>query len=394
MPPTTQSPTAQTIDNTRCRLRSAMPVAERWAYFDHAAVAPVSEPAADAMRRWLEEATCEGDTCWPRWSKALRTTRTAAAQLIGADEDEIALVPNTTAGINLVAEGFDWRPGDNVVTLADEFPSNLYPWMNLADRGVETRRLSTDQGVVDLQQLAALCDDRTRIVSVSWIAYASGCRRDLAAIAQVAHSCGALFFVDAIQGIGAFPLDVNAMGIDFLAADGHKWQLGPEGAGIAYLRREHLPRLRPLGLGWQSVIHEHDFGRIELRLKENASRYEGGSHNMAGFLALGASLQLLNSLGIDNVAAAILDFTDRACVALEPLGAEILSPRDSVLSPRDPGQSSGIVAFDLPGRDAMELCKHCLARGVVLSCRGGHLRISPHAYNNGQDLQRLVDALK
>ena len=379
-------PTSQVIDETRDRLRAAMPITERWAYFDHAAVAPISIPVGEAIRRWLDEASLQGDTCWPRWSQGLRTTRSTAARLIGAEVEEIALVPNTTAGINLVAEGLDWQPGDNVVTLADEFPSNLYPWMNLEGRGVETRQLDTERGMVDLNRLAELCDERTRLVPVSWIAYATGCRRDLAAISQIAHDRGALFFVDAIQGMGAFPIDVKAAGVDFLAADGHKWQLGPEGAGIAYLRRDLLPRLRPFGVGWHSVVHAHDFTHIELKLKETAARYEGGSHNMAGFLALGASLELLDSLGIENIAAAVLDITNQACAALEQLGARIVSPRGE-------GQASGIVTFDLPGRDLAELRKMCLARGVVLSCRGGYLRISPHAYNNAEDIQRLVDAL-
>jgi selenocysteine lyase/cysteine desulfurase len=381
------SPTSSTIADTRDQLRQAMPITRQWAYFDHAAVAPISQPAALALRRWLEEATHQGDTAWPRWAQALSAARRSAAHAIGAHEDEIALVPNTTTGINLVAGGVDWQPGDNVVILADEFPSNAYPWLNLAQHGVETRRLPTDQGMVDLQQLADLCDGRTRIVSVSWIAYASGCRRDLSAISRLTHDRGALLLVDAIQGIGAFPLDVNRIDIDFLAADGHKWQLGPEGAGFAYIRRVHLTGLRPHGVGWHSVVHASDFSHIELKLKESAARYEGGSHNMAGFLAWGASLDLLNRLGIENIAAAILDFTDKACAALEQAGAEILSPRK-------PEKKSGIVTFDLPGRDMVALRRQCLKQNVVLSCRGGHLRISPHAYNNAEDLQRLLAALK
>ena len=382
MPQTTAS-----IADTRQQLRAAMPITEQWAYFDHAAVAPVSQPAVLAMRQWLEEASCAGDTAWPRWAQGLAAARQSAACLIGAHEDEIVLIPSTTTGINLVAEGIDWQPGDNVVILADEFPSNAYPWINLAQQGVETRRLATDWGVVDMCQLADLCDQRTRIVSVSWIAFASGCQRDLAAIGQLTHDHGALLFVDAIQGIGAFPLDVQQMKIDFLAADGHKWQLGPEGAGLAYIRREHLNKLRPHGVGWHSVVHASDFSHIELKLKESAARFEGGSHNMAGFIAWGASLDLLIQLGIENIAAAILDFTDQACAALQQVGAEILSPRD-------PEKKSGIVTFDLLGRDAMSLRKQCLDQGVVLSCRGGHLRISPHAYNNEEDLQRLLSALQ
>ena len=218
--------------------------------------------------------------------------------MIGAHPEEIALVGNTTAGISLVAEGIDWRPGDNVVTLADEFPSNVYPWFNLASRGVETRRVPTDvSGRLDIDQLAEACDERTRVVTVSWIGFATGYRHDVKRIASIAHEQGALMFLDAIQGLGVFPLDVNEMGIDFLAADGHKWMLGPEGAGIAYIRREHLEKLRPIGVGWHSVMPGQDYTHIELNLRPTAARYEGGSQNNAGMLAFGASLELLTGFG-------------------------------------------------------------------------------------------------
>jgi len=375
------------IAQTRARLREAMPVARKWAYFDHAAVAPISEPAAAALRTWAEEAVEQGDTCWPSWAAQLKQTRSDAARLIGAESDQIALLPNTTCGINLVAEGLDWRAGDNVVTLDDEFPSNLYPWMHLADRGVETRRVATSDGRVDLDQLADHCDERTRVVSVSWIGYANGCRRDLDAISQIAHRHEALFFVDAIQGLGVFPLDISKTPIDCLAADGHKWMLGPEGAGVAYLRPACLARLRPTGVGWNSVVHAGDFSRIELNLKTSAARYEGGSHNMAGFIALGASLNLLLELGIEQVAETILEFTDQAQQRLVELGAVIRSPWELE-------QRSGIVSFEMRGQDPKQLQRHCLEQGVALQCRAGRLRISPHAYNDEQDLSRLVDALR
>lgn len=383
---------ATTIEAVRRRLRAQMPVAQRWAYFDHAAVAPLTRPAADVLKAWADQASAEGDTRWPEWADGVERLRRRAAQLIGADSDEIALVPNTTAGISLVAEGIDWRPGDNVVTLADEFPSNVYPWLNLAERGVETRRVPTDEGRLDLDRLAAACDQRTRVISVSWIGYATGYRHDVEAIAALAHERGALVMLDAIQGLGAFPLDVGRTPIDFLAADGHKWMLGPEGAGIAFIRRAHLERLRPLGVGWHSVVHAHDFTHIELKLKPSADRYEGGSQNIAGMLALGASLELLASLQVEHVAAAILDITDRACQRLAELGATIVSDRRP--DHRGGSQRSGIVAFELPGRDSLAVKKHCLTQGVVLSCRAGRLRISPHAYNNEQDLERLVAALQ
>lgn len=364
-----------------------MPVADRWAYLDHAAVAPISGPARDALTKWADDATHNGGTGYQRWIYRIERLRTLAAGTIGAEPEEIALVRNTTEGINLVAEGFAWQPGDNLVIRDDEFPTNQYPWLHLADRGVQTRRIPCDGGRLDPARLAAACDDRTRIVSLSWVAYSSGWRHDLDELAEIAHGCGALLLVDAIQGLGVFPLDVGKTPVDFLAADGHKWLLGPEGAGIFFARREHLDLLRPVGIGWNSVVHAHDFGRIDLVIKDTAARYEGGSPNTPGLIALGASLQLLTGYGIQRIARRVLEITDLACRRLEETGAIILSDRR-------PDHQSGIVTFDLPGRDAPAVRRECLQQGVALSCRSGRLRISPHAYNDASDIDRLIEALQ
>lgn len=372
-------------------MRSQMPVASRWAYFDHAAVAPLSLPACAAIQAWASEAAEQGDTVWPSWAKRIEQVRGLSAELIGAHPDEIALVHNTTAGINLVAEGFPWEAGDNVVTLANEFPSNLYPWLNLEARGVQVRQVPVEQGRVDLNRLAELCDARTRIVSLSWVGYASGWRIDPAAAARVAHDAGALFFLDAIQGLGVFPLHARNADIDFLAADGHKWLLGPEGAGIFYCRREHLARLRPLSVGWNSVQQGSDFAKIELKLRDTAARYEGGSQNMVGFAGLGASLEMLRVLGAGPehslVGDRVLFITDLICRRLGEIGAKVASHRTG-------DQRSGIVSFEMPDRSPTQVRARGLAQGIVMSCRDGRLRLSPHAYVNEADVERLVASLQ
>jgi selenocysteine lyase/cysteine desulfurase len=257
---------------------------------------------------------------------------------------------------------------------------------------VKERRVAVDGGFVDPNRIADACDDSTRLVSVSWVGYASGWRIDVAELARVAHDHGALFFLDAIQGLGVFPLDVRANDVDFFAADGHKWMLGPEGAGILFVKREHLDRLRPLVVGWNSVSNPHDFDQIELRFRPAASRFEAGSQNMIGFHGLGASLDLLESCGLSAesspVADRVLEVGDYACQALARLGAQIVSDRSEANR-----NASGIISFELPGRDPKAAVRHCAAHHVALSCRHGRLRISPHAYTNEDDIDRLIRAL-
>jgi selenocysteine lyase/cysteine desulfurase len=368
-----------------------MPVAQEVAYFDHAAVAPLPGPTRNAIRAWLDEATEQGDTAWIRWARRLEQVRDTAARLINARASEIALVPNTTSGISLVAEGFPWQAGDNVVTLANEFPSNQYPWMNLASRGVEVRRVPVEDGVPDLDRIVDACDEQTRILSVSWVGYASGWRIDVRQISQICRRVGCLFFLDAIQGLGVFPIDMQADGVDFLAADGHKWMLGPEGAGLFFVREQHLQLLRPLMIGWNSVVQGNDYTRIELNIRGDAARYEGGSQNMIGFHGLGASLDLLASLGLSShsspIADQVLAITDYACERLEELGATLQAPRNG-------HHRSGIVTFNLPGHDSDMIRRRLEAAKIIVRCRAGGVRISPHGYATFDEVDRLIDELK
>jgi selenocysteine lyase/cysteine desulfurase len=384
---------AQSVSGERTwrQFRDLMPIANQWAYFDHAAVAPLPNPTNGVMTRWLEDATNDGDVAWPRWSQRIEDFRHTVAHTLHATPSEIAFVPNTTAGLNLLAEGFAWQSGDNVVTLENEFPSNLYPWLQLAERGVTTRLVATENGRVDLNRIADACDDRTRVISLSWVGYASGWRIDVAAAVQMAHDHGAVFCLDAIQGLGVYPLDVQATGVDFLSADGHKWLLGPEGAGVCYIASRLLDRLRPLGVGWNSVEHRYDFGNPELRLRHSAARYEGGSTNMVGYHGLAASWDMLVDWGWGPSRSAVADrviaLADRTCERLASLGC---FPRFQ----RDPAHKSAIVTVDIPQVPPQTLRTACLENHVVVSCRGGGIRLAPHAYNNEQDIDRFVQVVE
>lgn len=371
------------------RFRAEMPVATKFAYFDHAAVAPLSARASIAMSRWADEAAKQGDVPWPQWAAHVEECRHSFAELISADATEIALLPNTTTGINAVAQGLAWQAGDNVVMPSGEFPSNLFPWLHLEPQGVEVRRVEGGPGgEVDLNRIASACDARTRLVTMSWIGYASGYRVDVGQAAQMAHDQGALFLLDAIQGLGVFPLDVRVAPIDFLAADGHKWLLGPEGAGVFYCRKSALELLDPKNVGWNSVTHRHDFSREELVLRDEAARLEGGSQNMIGFHGLAASLSLLKEHGLASegslIAERVLAVTTRLCLRLEEIGARVHSLRENHCA-------SNIVSFEIPDIPSNEARKAFIRADVIVSDRGGRLRASPHAYMDDTDIERLIE---
>ncbi len=300
-------PTAIDWDSLR---EAEFPIARNWAYFDHAAVSPLPRRSGDALRAWTESQEKDGVVRWPEWEGRVEKIRDEVARLLSADRDEIAFVPNTTHGITLIAEGFSWREGDNVVTAADEFASNIYPWMNLASRGVSLRQVESRDGRIWLEDLAAAIDSATRVLAISHVEFATGFRNDLDALAEMCHERGVALFVDAIQGLGPLEIDVRQTPVDFLAADGHKWLLGPESAGLLYVRRDWIDRLRPIGVGWHSVVGSYNSLRNDFRLKPSAERFEGGSLNMAGLQCLGASISLFHELGKRRISDRVMERAD------------------------------------------------------------------------------------
>jgi cysteine desulfurase / selenocysteine lyase len=370
-------------------LRTEFPITRRWAFFDHAAVAPLSGRAQEAMREWAADITENGDVYHGRWMKRVEEARGLFGWLLNCDPLDIAFVKNTSEGVGIVAEGYPWQAGDNVVTATDEYPANVYPWMNLAKRGVELRRVPTRDGRILLADLERAMDSRTRILTLSWVEFASGFRNDVGAIAAMCKERGVLFFLDAIQGLGVFPLDLRQTPVDFLAADGHKWLLGPEGAGILYIRRELVERLHPVGVGWNSVVGATNFSQIRFDLKPHAGRWESGSLNVAGIMALGASLAWMLEIGIDAISQRVLELTDHLCQKVDASG------RLKVYSSRAAGEASAIVSILGPeGQDLPSLVARCRGEGIVINQRGGRLRVSPHFYNTTEELDKLVLCLR
>jgi cysteine desulfurase/selenocysteine lyase len=364
------------------------PVARHWAFFDHAAVAPLPRRSGDVLRAWTGEQEDHGVVGWPACERRLEATRDQVARLINADRDEIAFINSTTHGIGLIAEGYPWRQGDNVVTAADEYPSNIYPWMNLASRGVEVRMVDGREGRIRPEDLSEAMDRSTRVLAISHVEFATGFRNDLDALAELCQARGVAMFVDAIQGLGPFRIDVRRTPIDFLAADGHKWLLGPEGAGLLYVRRDWIDRLRPIGVGWHSVVGSYNSPEVEFRLKPNAQRWEGGSFNMPGLLTFGASLALFFEWGLEAVSRRIIERAE----AIRELAA---SAGWTIYGSSREADRSSIVVLERPGVDPAAAARELReAHGIITSCRRGRLRISPHVYNNDQDLERLRAGLE
>src|SRR5580704_19036689 len=316
------------------RYRDQMPVAESLIYLNHAAVAPLCKPAADAMKELAEEAMRFGSLHYDRWLAAYQGVRSLTARLIGASPGEIAIVKNTSEGIATVAIGIDWKPGDKIVAFHEEFPANFLPWKKLEDVGVRITWLSVED---PLDKIDAACEG-ARLLAISFVQYLSGYRADLNAIGEICHRRGCFFFVDAIQGLGAFPLDVERAHIDALAADGHKWLLGPEGCGVLYVRQDVQDSIRPVELGWTNVAKYADYASRDLTLRSDAARYECGTLNTIGCFGLRASLDLLLEVGVENTASAIQALGDRIADGVTAKGYETLTQRT-------PTTGAGIVSF-------------------------------------------------
>jgi selenocysteine lyase/cysteine desulfurase len=370
----------------------AFPILRQWDFFNHAGVCPLPKVAANALRKYAQQAE-ESAYIDTGWYREIEKLRGSAAKLLNAHSDEIAFVKNTSEGIATVANGIDWRASDRIVTTAIEYPANIYPWMDVAARcGVELvmvgeKDLSGRRTVPMDELLREIQHPRTRLVALSHVEFASGQRHDLAPIGKICREHGKLFCVDAIQSLGILPVDVQDMNIDYLSADGHKWLLGPEGAGIFFCRRELLAKTRPLIVGWMNVINQDEYGSYDFTLKSDARRFECGSYTVATLLSLKAAVDLLLQVGIDPIAQRIKTLTDHLIGGLESKGYSIISPRDA-------DQWSGIVSFTSSRHDHNQIWRELRqTQKTEIAVREGRLRCSPHFYNTDEQIDRLIARL-
>jgi selenocysteine lyase/cysteine desulfurase len=357
-------------------------------YLNHAAIAPWPSRTVKAVAQFSSELGRLGSQRYPHWLQTEQRLRERAARLIGAaSAEEIALLKSTSEGLSFVAQGLDWESGDNIVTVAQEFPSNRIVWETLAERGVELRAIDIHRSTEPELALLERCDARTRLLAVSWVQYARGRRLDIARLTSACRERGILVCLDAIQGLGALPFDLAQSPVDFLVADGHKWMLGPEGLALFWCRPELGRELRLTEFGWHMVEDMGDFDKTDWTPAQSARRFECGSPNMLGIHALEASLSLIEALGVDQISAAIEARVNRLVELIDGAGFELLSPRS-------PEQRAGILTFRVPGTDQQALYQALMRQGLMCASRGGGLRFSPHYYTPDDQLERAIEMTK
>ena len=360
-------------------LRHEFPLKEGLVYLNHAGVGVWPRRTAEVVKAFAEENMAQGAADYPAWLAVERRLRQRCARLIHAESaDDIALVKNTSEGLSLIAYGLDWQPGDNIVSTNQEFPSNRMPWESLAGRGVELR-LADISGDDPEAAMLALCDEKTRLLTVSSAQFGSGMRMSLERLGAHCRANGILFCVDAIQSLGALRFDLADCQADFVVADGHKWLLGPEGLALFYSRPEARERLSLTQFGWHMAEQAGDFDRADWQPARAARRFEPGSPNMTAIMALDASLSLFEEIGMARVEELLLANAKRLIDWVQSQDGLVL------VTPAEEARYAGIVTFRCRGLDAAghgRLYRRLMGGGVICAHRAGGIRLSPHFYND------------
>jgi selenocysteine lyase/cysteine desulfurase len=376
------------LTNEELRLRE-FPVAREKVFLAHAGVCPLPKKVADAISKCAEQSTLGDQEAF--MLSRLDDARKLASQLINCQLDEIALVGPTSLALSFVAAGLNFRRGDNVLIYHDDYPSNVYPWMALAARGVEVRLLNIkNYGAIRTVDVIGQVDENTRLVALASCHFISGFRIEIDSIGKFLRERGILFCLDAIQTLGAFPTTVEH--VDFLAADAHKWLLGPCAAGIFYVRRELQEKLNPPIYGWHNVRNPNFVAQEKIEFRSGALKYEAGTQNLVGLVGLIASMELALEIGVKNIATELLRKRAWLVPALKVKGFAVLNADSKAEN------ASGIISFFQSGKDLAALNQKLSEAGIVASLRTNRIgqnfiRLSPHFYNTDAELQRVLELL-
>ena len=369
-------------------IRSLFPVTENYTYLNSAAVSPIPITAGEAIGRQLVDVSLHGSLHFNEWVDTKNRARDLVSKMLGVRADQVAFLRNTSDGFASIASGIDWQQEDNIVSFANEFPSNFYPWRRIRDEfGIELRLAAEHEGRIDLDELIGLIDSKTKVVALSSVQYASGFRADLERIGKAAHAVDALFCVDIIQGFGAMTYDLPAQYVDAACGASHKWLCAPEGCGILFLSDRARERVKPTLVGWISVDDPWNFTNREQPFKSSALAWESGTGSASLFYGLEQSLKLLYETGAQKIELYLGELTDHLCSMLAEKNYGIVSSRTD-------GEKSAIVCIKHRGGvHPNQIAVQLESENIIVSPRGDRLRIAPHFYNNLEDIDRLVATL-
>jgi len=380
---------AEILANEALR-QQEFPVAREKVFLAHAGDCPLPRRVAQAISDYAQQATAS-DQETLIFPAALDDGRKLAARLLNCHEDEVAFVGPTSLALSFMASGLKLRKRDNLLIYHDDYPSNVYPWMALAGQGIEVRLLNTrGLGLIRPQDVLGQVDENTRLVALASCHFVSGYRIDHAAIGKALRERNILFCLDAIQTLGAFPTTIEH--VDFLAADAHKWLLGPCGAGVLYVRRELQEKINPPIHGWHNVRCPNFVAQEQIVYRRGAKKFEAGSQNLLGLVGLIAAMELMLEIGVDNIAVELLRKRAWLVPAVQAKGYTVLHAAAAAQN------ASGIITFFASGQDLTGLHQKLLDAGIVTSLRADragqrYVRLSPHFYNTDAELQRVVEML-
>jgi cysteine desulfurase/selenocysteine lyase len=379
---------AEILNNEALR-HHEFPVTREKIFLAHAGVCALPRRVAQAISDCATGGTLGDQEAFVM--HRLSDARNAGAKLLNCQPDEVSLVGPTSLALSFVAAGLNFRKGDNVLIYHDDYPSNVYPWLALAAKGVQVRLLNTrGLGAIRVVDVQGQVDESTRLVALASCHFISGHRLEHDAIGKFLRDRGILFCLDAIQTVGAFPTTVEH--VDFLAADAHKWLLGPCAAGIFYVRRELQEKLNPPVYGWHNVRNPNFVAQEKIEFRGGAAKFEAGTHNLLGLLGLVAAMEFALEIGVDNIAAELARKRAWLVTALQAKGFSVLNP-----GPK-PDTAGGITSFFQPGKDLAPLHKKLAEAGVIASLRTdrqgqNYIRLAPHFYNTDAELHRVVELL-
>ncbi|MFQ5887206.1 MAG: aminotransferase class V-fold PLP-dependent enzyme [Candidatus Hydrothermarchaeales archaeon] len=360
-------------------VRGLFPIVKRVLYFDAASLSPYCIPVMEALKTFGEERRDFASLYYDKWYSEIEKCRVLAAGLLNASTDEIAFTKSTSEGVNLTAQLVDWKRGDEVVVCDCDFPTNIYPFLNLESKGVKVKYVKTTEGKVPTEEIEQVLGDSTKLLSISHVFYSSGYRIQLEKLGKLCKENGVLLHVDAAQSLGAFQINVRKAQIDFLSAPGYKWLLSPLGTGLVYVKKEHIDKT-PV-LGWLSVKDPERLDAKGFELLDSAKRFEAGNLNIGGFLGMHAALKLIDSIGMKSIERRVLELSLSLAEELERAGLKVTSEIEKQ-------HRSGIVSIK-----NRRFTKDFLRKHNIVATIRKNLRLSPHIYNTQEEIEKAVGTL-